>query len=40
VKKVLDELNKKIKDEGKGEPLSAVELADITKLITDAHGYK
>lgn len=37
---MLDEVNKKLKDEGKSEPLAVVELADVTKLITDAHGYK
>lgn len=37
---MLDEVNKKLKEEGKNEPLTVVELADVTKLITDAHGYK
>lgn len=40
VKTVLDEINKEYKDSNKGEPLSVIELADITKIITDAFGYK
>lgn len=40
VKTVLDDINKKFKEENKLEPLSVVELADITKVITDAFGYK
>jgi hypothetical protein len=40
VKTVFDEINKKFKDESKAEPLTVVELADITKIVTDAYGYK
>ena len=39
-KTILDQINKKFKDEGKTEPLSVVDLADITKNITDVFGYK
>ena len=40
VKAIFDEINKKFKDEGKAEPLNVIELADLTKVITDAYGYK
>lgn len=40
VKTVLDEVTKKYKEEGKCEPLTVSELADVIKLITDAYGYK
>ena len=40
LKAMLDEINKKYKDEGKVEPLSVVELADVAKIITDTYGYK
>jgi Ca2+-binding EF-hand superfamily protein len=40
VKSALDEVNKKFREQNRPEPLTAVELADVAKLITDAHGYK
>lgn len=40
VKAVLDEINKKYKEEKKTDLLTVVELADITKIITDFYGYK
>jgi hypothetical protein len=40
VKTALDEVNKRARDFNKPEPLSVVELSDITKAITDAYGYK
>ncbi len=40
VKNILDEIIKKYKEENKPEPLGVVELAEITKILTDAYGYK
>ena len=40
VKTVFDEINKKYKEDKKTELLTVVELADITKLLTDLYGYK
>ena len=40
VKKVIDEINKKAKEQGKAEPLGVVEVSDITKLITDKWGIQ
>lgn len=40
IKAVLDEVLKKYKEENKPEPLSVVELAEVTKILTDAYGYK
>jgi len=40
LKTVLDDINKKFKEENKVEPLTVVELADITKIISDTYGYK
>lgn len=40
VKVALDEINKKYKELNKPEPLTVVEMAEITKILTDTYGYK
>jgi hypothetical protein len=37
---VLDEINKKAREESKTEPLTVIELAEVTKVLTDTYGYK
>lgn len=39
-KTILEEINKKAKDNNKAEPLMAIELAEITKILTDRYGYQ
>lgn len=40
MKAVLDEINKKYKEENKPEPLTIIELSEVIKILTDAYGYK
>ena len=37
---MLEKINKKFKDDSKPEPLTPIEMAEITKILTDEYGYK
>ena len=40
VKAALEAINKDLKSQGKPEALNAIEMAEITKILTDTYGYK